>query len=169
MAYGSIFSSGILAGGRFLMSSGSRTGESLLLSISIATTFTIKIQIGQSSRSCSVLTKQTIERHCVSRRRRSGYARLSSRFKFDSNFFMSNTWKQRFLLDATWDEEFKIFCLPSWLFQVPNSNLAILEFHFLLQFLPQHFPFLSQKRCFLNTVVLEYFRFHPFLAWFPRN
>lgn len=65
-------------------------GGNLLFSISIATTFTMSTHIGQSNISISDFTNATSERHCVSNLRRSGYARLNSRFTFDWNFFISN-------------------------------------------------------------------------------
>lgn len=69
-------------------------GGNLLLSISIATTLTINTHMGQSSMSFSDLTNATADKHWVSNRRRSGYARLSSRFTFDWNFFMSNNYRR---------------------------------------------------------------------------
>jgi hypothetical protein len=67
-------------------------GGSLDLSMSMATTLMMRIQMGQSRRSGSDLTKATALRHWHSRRRLSGYALCSSRLTFCWNFFMSNSW-----------------------------------------------------------------------------
>jgi hypothetical protein len=66
-------------------------GGSLLFSMSMATTLMISTQMGQSMMSSSDFTKASDDRHCISSRRRSGYARLNSRLTFDWNFFMSKT------------------------------------------------------------------------------
>uniref|UniRef100_A0A1A9ZUX8 Uncharacterized protein n=1 Tax=Glossina pallidipes TaxID=7398 RepID=A0A1A9ZUX8_GLOPL len=47
-------------------------GGNLLFSISMATTFTMRTHMGHSSMSVSDFTKATADRHCVSKRRRSG-------------------------------------------------------------------------------------------------